>query len=47
MESSMTAKTIASGRQGLAVWGVVLGSLLIATATVATVTVTFAQAALN
>jgi len=43
----MTALTKASGRQGLAVWGAVLGTLLIATVTVATVTVTFAQAGLN
>jgi hypothetical protein len=43
----MTAQTQASGRRGLAAWGVVLGTLLIATATLATVAVTFAQATLN
>ena len=48
METSMTARTIsASGYQGLAVWGFVLGTLLVGIVTVATVTVSFAQAVLT
>jgi len=44
----MTARTIsASGYQGLAVWGFVLGTLLVGIVTVATVTVSFAQAVLT
>lgn len=42
-ESSMTAQTItASGGHGLAVWGVVLGTLLVGIVTVAAVTVSVA-----
>jgi hypothetical protein len=48
MEGSMTAQTIsASGCQGLAVWGFVLGTLLVGIVTVAAVTVSFAQATLT
>lgn len=44
----MTAQTIsASGRQGLAVWGFVLGTLLVGIVTVAAMTVSFAQGTLT
>ena len=47
MESSMNAQTTsASTQQGLAVWGLVLAALLFATTTLATITITFAQAGL-
>jgi len=36
----------ASTQQGLAIWGLVLAALLIGTTTLATVTITFAQAGL-
>jgi hypothetical protein len=44
----VTARTIsASGCQGLAVWGIVLGALLVGIVTAATVTASFAQAVLT
>lgn len=44
----MTAHPLpAAGRQELAVWGFVLGSLLVGIVTVAAVTVSFAQGALT